>query len=137
MDYYYHEFQKLQEEFEQVIHDYPLFSEMIDTIEEKNIKEINELLEKNDEYYLKKAIDELERLIEFIKNTSESIKKEYDKFDNLAGIWEKITIKNADEKQIIDVNYQVKKANELIKSHNIKDLIEANKIMESLVKKYE
>jgi len=137
MDYYYNEFSKLQKEFHDVMHEYPLFLETIQDIEDKDIKEINELLDKNDEFYLKKAIRKLEDLIEFIKNTSESIKKEYDKFDNLAGIWEKITIKNADEKQIIDVNYQVKKANELIKSHNIKDLIEANKIMESLVKKYE
>jgi len=134
MDYYYHEFQKLQEEFEQVIHDYPLFSEMIDTIEEKNIKEINELLEKNDEYYLKKAIDELERLIEFIKNTSESIDKEYEKFNKLAKSWEKIEFINESQDYIDNLNNKINKANELINSHDLDDIKEANKIMENILK---
>ena len=134
MDYYYHEFQKLQEEFEQVIHDYPLFSEMIDTIEEKNIKEINELLEKNDEYYLKKAIDELERLIEFIKNTSESIDKEYEKFNKLAKSWEKIEFINESQDYIDKLNNKINKANELINSHDLDDIKEANKIMENILK---
>ena len=137
MDYYYNEFSKLQKEFHDVMHEYPLFLETIQDIEDKDIKEINELLDKNDEFYLKKAIRKLEDLIEFVKNTSTCIKKEYDKYDKLANIWEKIEISNVSEEQIDDINCRVKKANELIKSHNIKDLIEANNIMEKLIKNYE
>ncbi len=133
MDYYYKELSKLQEEFHDVMHHYPLFTEDIDLIEKRDIKEINELLDKNDEYYLKKAIDKLKDLIKFIKDTSESIKKEYLRFDNLAGTWEKIELVDYDEKKLKEINNNVIKANKLIKSHNIKDLKEANKIMEDLI----
>ena len=131
MDYYYKEFEKLQEEFHDVMHDYPLFSEDIKEIEEKQIKEINELLDKNDDYYFKKAIDKLKDLINYIKETSTSIKKEYDTFDKLARIWEKTEINN--KVDLNKINDQVKKANELIKSHKLSDLVEANKIMNDLI----
>ena len=134
MDYYYKEFSKLQEEFHEVMHDYPLFSETIKDIEEKDIKEINELLEKNDEFYLKKAIDKLKDLIVFVKKQSESINNEYSKFDKLVHIWEKSNLYNVSSDEIDKINYQVKKANDLIQSHNINDLKEANKIMEELNK---
>ena len=137
MDYYYKEFEKLQKEFHDVMHEYPLFKEDIDEIEEKNIKEINELLDKNDDFYFKKAIDKLKDLINYIKNTSNNIKDEYNKFDKLARIWEKIKLTNIEEKELNNINSLVNKANELIKSHNIKDLSYANKIMEDLIKKYE
>ena len=133
MDYYQEEFLKLQKEFHDVMHDYPLFTETIKDIEEKNIKEINELLDKNDEFYLKQAISKLEDLINYIKNTSNMIKNEYQKFDKFASIWEKVKIVNVSEKELNEINKKVKKANELIKSHRIKDLIEANKIMEKLI----
>lgn len=134
MDYYYHEFSKLQQEFHEVMHDYPLFSETIRDIEEKDIKEINELLEKNDEFYLKKAISKLKDLINYIKNTSTSIQNEYDNFDRLASVWKKIEFVNVSEKDLNIINNQVQKANLLIKSHNLNDLIEANKIMNELIK---
>ena len=134
MDYYYNEFSKLQEEFHDVMHDYPLFSETIKDIEEKDIKEINELLDKNDEFYLKKAISKLKDLIKYIKDTSDSIRLEYDKFDKLARTWEKIEFTNIEEKDLDNINNQVKKANELIKSHDLKDLIEANRILNNLIK---
>ena len=134
MDYYYQEFTKLQKDFHEVLHDYPLFSEMIDDIFEKDIKDINELLEKNDEFYLKKAIDKLKRLIDYIKNTSESIKKQYELFNKGARIWEKIELSDISEKELDNINSKVKKANDLIQSHDIKDLIEANKIMNELNK---
>ena len=137
MDYYYQEFDKLHEEFHDVMHDYPLFSETIEIIEEKNIKEINELLDKNDEFYLKKAISKLKDLIIFIKDTSTSIKEEYNKFDKSANIWEKIEISDVSEKELSDINSKVNKANELIKSHDLLDLKEANKIMDDLIRKYE
>ncbi len=134
MDYYYKQFLKLQEEFHEVLHDYPLFEETIKDIEEKDIKELNELLEKNDEYYLKKAISKLEDLILYIKNTSETIDKEYQKFDKLAKTWEKTIIAFATDSELNEINRKVKKANELIKSHYLKDIIEANKILEKLIK---
>ena len=133
MDYYSKEFSKLQEEFHEVMHDYPLFSETIRDIEEKDIKEINELLEKNNEYYLKRAIDKLERLIKFIKDTSESIQKEYDTFDRLAHIWEKMELVGVNDKELNDINNQVKEANLLISNHSICDLKRANSIMRELI----
>ena len=134
MDYYYKELEKLMKEFHDVMHEYPLFKETIDEIEEKNIKEINELLDKNDEFYLKKAIDKLKDLILYIKNTSTSMEEEYHKFDKLASIWEKIELNNISSKELDIINNKVRKANELIKSHNLKDLSSANKIMEDLIK---
>ena len=134
MDYYYKELEKLQEEFHEVMHDYPLFTETINHIEEYDIKEINELLEKNDEYYLKKAIDKLKSLISFIKNTSKKISNEYDKFDKLAGTWETIRLVNVDDKELSRINREIERANKLIKSHNLKDIEEANKILERLIK---
>ena len=133
MDYYYKEFLKLEEEIHDVMHDYPLFKEDIQNIEEKDIKEINELLEKNDEFYLKKAIDKLKDLIEYIKKTSTSIDDEYHKFDKSASIWEKLKF-NVSDKELELINNEVKKANELIKSHRLKDLKEANNIMDKLIK---
>ena len=133
MDYYEKEFLKLEEEFHEVMHDYSLFQEDIDTCE-KEIQEINDLLEKNDEFYLKKAIDKLKDLIKFVKNTSTSIQNEYERFDKLASIWDEIRIIDGDEKKVQDINNQVMKANKLIRSHSIIDLKEANKIMEELIK---
>ena len=133
MDFYQEKFSKLTEEFHEVMHDFPLFLETIRDIEERDIKEINELLEKNDEFYLKKAISKLEDLIKFIKDTSESIDKEYKTFDKLARIWEKVIINDVSEQELRSINDKVKEANSLIKSHDIKDLKKANSIMEKLI----
>lgn len=135
MDYYYHQINELHEDFEEALSKYPLFKEMIDNIFDRDIKEINELLEKNDEYYLKKAIDKLKDLIKYIKDTSEEIDKEYAKFDTLAKEWEQKEIINIEEKELNEINSLVKKANILIKSHDLKDIEEANKIMAYLIKK--
>ena len=137
MDYYNQKYLKLQHDFYDVLHDYPLFSEMIDSIFENEVKEINEFLEKNDEFYLKKAIDKLERLIDYIKKTSESINHQYTIFDTLARTWEQIELVGVSEKEINMINDKVKKANELIGKHDLKSLIMANDIMDELVKKYE
>lgn len=134
MDYYYNEFSKLKNDFYDVIRDYPLFLEMVRDIEDKDIKEINELLDKNDEYYLKKAIDKLERLIDYVKDTSKTIQKEYEKFDKLAREWEKIEIVDATEKDLKTINDKVKKTNTLINKHTINDLKQANEIMHNLIK---
>ena len=133
MDYYYKEFEKLQDEFHEVIHHFPLFQEMIDDIFDKDIKEINELLEKNDEFYLKKAISKLEDLIKYIKDTSTSIDSEYQKFDKLAKIWESKTI-NVSNDVLDKLNDKIKRSNSLIQSHNLKDLREANKLLEEVLK---
>ena len=134
MDYYLKEFRKLQEEFHEVMHDYPLFSETLEDIEEHNIKDINELLEKNDEFYLKKAIAELKKLIEYVKSISTNITRQYEKFDKLAQVWEKIVISGVSEQQLNEINAKVRKANLLIEKHDIEALVEANQIMEELIK---
>ena len=131
---YYKDFEKLQEEFHENMHEYPLFEEMIDDIYENDIKEINELLEKNDEFYLKKAIQKLENINDYIKDTSKKIDKLYKEYDNNAKIWNEIGPLNTTNDILNDLNSRLKKANELINSHDIKDLIEANKIMEKLIK---
>jgi len=133
MDYYYKEFLKLQDEFHEVMHHFPLFQEMIDKIYDNDIKEINDWLEKNDEFYLKKAISKLKDVISFVKDTSKEIDFEYEKFDTLASNWEKREFVNMSEDELDKINSQVNKANLLIKSHDIKDIKEANKIMEKLL----
>ncbi len=135
MDFYIHEFEKLEEDFHEVMHDYPLFKEDIDRIYDKDIKEINDLLEKNDEYYLKSAISKLKDLIGYAKNTSNAINKEYETFDRLASDWENIRLVNISEDELNTLNDYVKKANSLIKSHDLKDLRDANKIMNDLLKR--
>ena len=134
MDYYIKEFNELKNEFAETLKDYPLFSEMIDDLYDKDIDEINHLLEKNDEYYLKEAIKKLKDIIFYIKDTNERINKEYSLFDKYALEWEKIKLKNIDEKHLNDINNRITKANELIKSHDLNDITYANKIMNDLLK---
>ena len=134
MDYYIKEFDKLQEEFHEVMHNYPLFNEDIKKIQDKDIKELNELLSRNDEYYFKKAISKLKDLIYYVKDTSTKIKNEYSKFDKLAKEWDTIRLINVSESELASINDKVRKANELIKKHDLNSLIEANKIMERLIK---
>ncbi len=134
MNYYYNEFLKVQEEFHEVMHDYPLFRETIDNIYDKDIKEINELIEKDDEYYVKKATEKLKVLINYIKDTNTSINSEYEIFDKHAKTWEKIKIVTDDDSYLTKINEEISKANQLIKSHDIKEIKKANKIMEELIK---
>ena len=135
MDYYIEQFQKKQDEFHEVIEKYPLFSEMIDEIYDKQIKEINDLIEKNDEYYLKKAIRKLEDVIIYIKDTSTKINEAYEKFDLMAKEWEHLDLSNVGEKELELFNEQIKKANCLIMEHDIKSILEANRILNGILKK--
>ena len=134
MDYYLKEQEKLQEELHDVMHHYPLFSEMIDEIFEKDIRDINELLEKNDEYYLKEANKKLSNLIDYIKTTSTKISKEYSKFDDNAKKWEKVVIKNMDNGELEKINAKINEANELITHHDLSDIEMVNKIMEKILR---
>ena len=131
MDYYIKEFEELKKDFEEYLKKYPLFQEIIDDIFDIDIKEINELLEKNDLFYLKKAINKMKDLIKYIKDTSLDIDKQYEIFNDLCKKLDKINIINQD---IDKVNQMINKANTLIKSHNIKDLHEANNILEKIIK---
>ena len=134
MDYYIKEFNDLQEEFEKVLKDYPLFQEQIEDVYDNDIEEIHELIDKNDEFYLKKAIVKLKDVIENIKDKSQNIQKQYNLFDKQAKIWDKLTISNISDKELNNINNKIKKANSLIKSHNLDELIEANNIMEDIIK---
>lgn len=131
---YYKDFEKLQERFQEYMHKYPLFQEMIDKIYDEDIEEIHELLEKNDEYYLKKAITKLDDLNDYIKETSEEISRQYKKYDCYAKEWNEFGPLNIDEDSLLDLNQRLKKANNLINSHNLKDLKDANSIMNNLIK---
>lgn len=132
MDYYYKEFDELSKDFNEYLKKYPIFSEMIDDIFDKDIKEINELLEKNDLFYLKKAINKMKDLNNYIKDTSIDIDKQYHTFNDLCNKLNKIKINN--NQDINKINDNIKKANNLIKSHDINDLHEANKILEKIIK---
>ena len=132
MDYYYKEFDELSKDFHEYLKKYPIFSEMIDDIFDKDIKEINELLEKNDLFYLKKAINKMKDLNNYIKDTSIDIDKQYNTFNDLCHKLNKIKINN--NQDINKINDNIKKANNLIKSHDINDLHEANNILEKIIK---
>ena len=54
--------------------------------------------------------------------------------DKLAKEWDTIRLINVSESELASINDKVRKANELIKKHDLNSLIEANKIMERLIK---
>ncbi len=129
------DFNKLQEEFHEVVENYPILEDDFNKIFDKDIKEIEELLDKNDEYYLKKANSKLEDLIEDIKEMSEDIKDLFDKYDSLTKVWNELEIKKEINSRTLDrINNQVKKANELITSKNYKSVKEAYKLLNASVK---
>ena len=132
MDYYYKEFEELIKDFKEYLKKYPLFSEMIDDIFEIDIKEINELLEKNDLFYLKKAISKMKDLNKYIKDTSEDIDKQYEKYNDLCNKLNKIKINH--NQDLDKINNNITKANNLIKRNKIEELYEANKILEKIMK---
>ena len=133
-DYYINKFRKQEENFHETLEKYPIFMEDILKIEENDLKEINDLLEKNNDFYLKKAISKMDDLINYIKNRNIRINKEYQEFDKLTNIWNKLEIKSRDDKYIDNLNYRIQEANMLIKSHDLNDLISANKIMQDVLK---
>ena len=133
-DYYINKFRKQEENFHETLEKFPIFIEDILKIEENDLKEINDLLEKNNDFYLKKAISKMDDLINYIKNRNIRINKEYQEFDKLTNIWNKLEIKSKDDKYINNLNYRIQEANMLIKSHDLNDLISANKIMQDVLK---
>jgi len=129
------DFEKIQEEFHEVIENYPIFEEDIEKIFDKDIHEVEELIEKNDEYYLKKAIRKLEDLIEYIKDTSDNINKLYKEYDKLTDIWNKLEIKKEISQRNLDrINEQVKRSNELIIAKNYEDVKEAVNLFSKTIK---
>lgn len=119
-DYYYHEFDDLIDDFNKNIQNYPLFKEIIDNIYDNDIKEINDLVNKNDIFYFKKAIDKLKDLNNYIINTSNYISKIYSEFEENVKIWEEIKDKCILKDDMLDkVNSYINKANSLIKESNL------------------
>lgn len=133
MDYYIDRIEKLQDEFHETMEKYPLFGEMIDEIYDKDVKEINDLLEKNDEESLKGAVNKLETLIEYIQNTSTNIKKAYEAFDLMAKEWDQLDLSNLNEKNVQSLNEKVSLAGKLIMEHDIKSIMEANKMLSDVL----
>lgn len=135
MESLWKDFEKLQEEFHETVEDYPMLEEDINRIFEKDIVEINELLDKNDEYYLKKAIRKLEDLIEYIEKTSDEIKDLYKEYETLTDIWNKLEINQEISEKVLDkINKQVTEANELIVAKNYQDVKKAIKLFQNAVK---
>lgn len=135
MDDLIKEFNYLQEEFHQTVHDYPILEEDFNNIFENDIKEIEELLDKNDEYYLKKANSKLEDLIKFIEEMSIDVKDIFEKYDSLTKEWNSLEIKKEiDSRKLSQINKQVQKSNELINRKNYHDVKDAYKILNNAVK---
>lgn len=129
------EFNKLQEDFHETIEEYPILEEDFDKIFDDDIKEIEELVDKNDEYYLKKACSKLLDIIKKIKEMSQDIKDIFDKYDSLTKKWNEIEIDASIDPMLLDkVNKQVKKSNQLITSKNYKDVKEAYKLLSESIK---
>ena len=131
------DFNSLQEEFHETIENYPILEDDFNNIYDNDIKEIEELLDYNDEYYLKKAISKLEDLIKEIKVMSANIKMIFDKYDVLTKIWNEMEIKKEINSKTLDkINNQVKKSHELIMKKNYDDVNSAynllNKSIEEL-----
>ena len=126
---------ELEDKIHENLHDYPLFKEMLDDIYDKRFPEIEKLLIKNEEFYIREAIKKLNKLNDYIVNTSKEIDKQYKLFDKQAIEWNKYIYIDADQSIIDDMNDKSKKANKLINSHKLEDLIEANKIMKDLIYK--
>lgn len=131
------DFNSLQEEFHETIENYPILEDDFNNIYDNDIKEIEELLDYNDEYYLKKAISKLEDLIKEIKVMSVNTKMIFDKYDVLTKIWNEMEIKKEINSKTLDkINNQVKKSHELIMKKNYDDVNNAynllNKSIEEL-----
>jgi len=127
--------EELQKKIHENLHDYPLFQETLDEIYDKRFKEIENLLIKNEEFYIREAIKKLIKLNEYIVNTSKEIDKQYKLFDKQCIEWNKYVYINADQSIVDSMNEKSRKANNLINSHKLEDLIEANKIMKDLIYK--
>lgn len=127
--------EELEKKLHENLHDYPLFQEILDDIYDKRIPEIDKLLCKNEEFYIREAINKLVKLNDYIKETSKDIDKQYKLYDKQAIEWNKYTYINADKYIVDDLNEQSRKANKLINSHRVSDLHEANKIMHDLINK--
>lgn len=128
------DFNKLQEEFHETIENYPILEEDFNNIFDKEIKEIEELLDKNDEYYLKKAISKLEDLIKNIKDMSNDIKNIFNKYDSLTKVWNSMKITKEISSTLLDkINNQVKKSHDLINNKNYQDVKEAYKLLNKAI----
>ena len=127
--------EELEEKIHESLHEYPLFQETLDEIYEKRFPEIEKLLIKNEEFYIREAIKKLNKLNEYIVNTSKEIDKQYKLFDKQCIEWNKYVYINADKDIVSSMNEKSHKANKLINSHKLEDLVEANKIMHDLINK--
>lgn len=133
----YEDFTKLQEEFHETIENYPLFEEDITRIFDKDIKDIEDLLDKNDEYYIKKAYSKLEDVIKYIKDTSTDIKTLYRKYDTLVEKWEHINLtKDCPKEKIEYANKLMMESNKLIKEKNINSIKLAVDKLEDAIKEF-
>ena len=127
--------EELKKMIHENLHEYPLFQEDLDEIYNKKFPEIEKLLIKNEEFYIREAITKLDKLNDYIVSTSKEVDKQYDTFDKLARDWNKYTYIDADEEIVARMNELSAKANRLISSHKLDDLREANRIMRDLISK--
>ena len=134
MDYYHQKFHDLQEEFQEVMEKYPLFQEDIDKINNYDIKEIDELLKREGDYYFKRALDKLEDLIKDIKDKSTHITKVYKEYEELVEEWQKIDGYEIDESSLLDINKKVEQSGDLINRPSIKDIDKAIVLINEAIK---
>lgn len=126
MEELYKDFEEANNKLHDVMHDYPLFKEDIDYIMEHDIKDINDLLERNDEYYLKKAIKQLNKLSDDLKTRSLLIDNLYDEFDKEVQKWNDGHLnRGISNSELDDINSYINKANDLINNHSVEDIKKA------------
>lgn len=123
MEKLFEELSKLEEKFKDTVEHYPLLHSQVDYVFDKKVPEIEELIDKNDEFYLKKAIRELDNLIDYIKEENSEIKKLYENFEKLSKTWDRMKLKVGTPKELIEeANDNLHKANDLINSQEKKDV---------------
>lgn len=129
------EFARLQEEFHETMENNPILNDDFDYIMNILIAEIEELIAKNDEYYLKKANDKLEDIIKNVKEMSLDIKKIFIKYDKDSSKWNKIEIRDNVPKKVLEhLNEKVMEANRLITAKNYHDVKEASILLDKALK---
>lgn len=57
MEKLFEELSKLEEKFKDTVEHYPLLHSQVDYVFDKKVPEIEELIDKNDEFYLKKLLE--------------------------------------------------------------------------------
>lgn len=133
-DDYYKIISDKQKELDDAFDNYPVFNEKLKSIEKYELKTINEYVNQDDTYSLKKAINLIDDLIKDIISTSLGIDECYKEYDSLSREWSKINELDTSQEEVDKINEKLHECNELIQSHELDDLKDACSGLRSLIK---